>query len=75
MEPLLITTISISSLTLISILGKLLHTFRDNIKSCWGITFRSPANSRINSYNNENNNYNNNHPNLTVDTIFPTINK
>ena len=44
-EAIVISSIVVASTALVGVVGKLLHTFRDNIKSCWGITFRSRSNS------------------------------
>jgi len=41
MDPITISAIVMGATSLVAVTGKLLHTFRRNIKSCFGVQFRS----------------------------------
>lgn len=54
MDPISISAIVVASTALVGVAGKLLHTLRHNIKSCWGINFRSRSNSPESKKNTDN---------------------
>lgn len=54
MDPVSIGAIVVASTSLIAVLGKVLHTFRRNIKSCFGVQFRTPSPSQDNNHQNNN---------------------
>lgn len=49
LDPATLSAIVLSSTAVLGILAKFIHSLRNDIKSCFCITFRSPSNSVVSS--------------------------